>query len=60
MSFMIHSNFSYQEQKYAEINSIAYEPMVEENLLAQPFKVFMKNKKSRLATLHHIYTKKMG
>ena len=60
MSFLMHSNSGSQEQKYAETNSIAYELMVEESLLAQPFKAFVKNEESRSTTLHRICMKKMG
>ena len=34
--------------------------MVEESLLIQPFKAFLKNEESRLAILYYIYMKKMG
>ena len=60
ISSSIYLNSGSQEQKYTETNSIAYKPIVEESLLAQPFKVFVKNGESRLAILHRTCTKKMG
>ena len=60
MSSSIHSNSGSQEQKYVETNLIAYKSMVEESSLAQPFKVFVKNEKSRSATLYRTCMKKMG
>lgn len=54
----MHLNSGSQEQKNAEINSIIYKPMVEKNLLALLFKVFAKNKDSKLDMLYRIYIQK--
>lgn len=58
MSFLIFSNSSFQEQKYAKVNLIIYKSIVEESILVLYFKVLFRNEELQSDTIRPIYTKK--